>query len=100
MNFDNEMKLNFDVLDMIDIYPFIEVWADPDDIMDNIEVAYDNHEFSKEVEEIVQGDILQGFIFNLISTEDFIDYLHDRYGTIFNSEVKYWVASRGTDANI
>ena len=98
MNFDDDMRLNFRVLDMIDIYPFIEVWADPDDIMDNIEVAYDNHEFPKEVEEIVQGDILQGFIFNLISTEDFIDYLHDRYGTTFNSEVKYWVASRGTNS--
>lgn len=97
MNFDDDMRLNFSVLDMIDIYPFIEICAEPEEIMDNIEAAYDNHEFSKEVEEIVQGDILQGFIFNLISTEDFIDYLHDRYGTTFDSEVRYWVANRGTN---
>lgn len=98
MSVDDAIRLNFSVLDMIDIYPFINRGADPSDIMDDIEEAYDNHEFSKEVEQIVQGDALQGLIFNLISTEDFIDYLHNRYGTTFDNEIKYWVVNRGTNS--
>ena len=98
MSIDDAIRLNFELLDKIDLLPFINEREDPYDIMDAIEGAYEDHEFSKEVEAIVEGDTLQGFIFNYVSVEDFIEYLHSRYGTTFNSEIKYWVVNRGTDA--
>ena len=98
MSIDDAIRLNFELLDKIDLLPFINEREDPYDIMDAIESAYEDHEFSKEVETIVEGDTLQGFIFNYVSVEDFIEYLHSRYGTTFNSEIKYWVVNRGTDA--
>lgn len=98
MSIDDAIRLNFELLDKIDLLPFINEREDPYDIMDAIEGAYEDHEFSEEVEAIVEGDTLQGFIFNYVSLEDFIEYLHSRYGTTFNSEIKYWVVNRGTDA--
>jgi len=98
MSIDDAIRLNFELLDKIDLLPFINEREDPYDIMDAIEGAYEDHEFSEEVETIVEGDTLQGFIFNYVSVEDFIEYLHSRYGTTFNSEIKYWVVNRGTDA--
>lgn len=97
MSIDDAIRLNFELLDKIDLLPFINEHEDPYDIMDAIEGAYEDHEFSEEVEAIVEGDTLQGFIFNYVSLEDFIEYLHSRYGTTFNSEIKYWVVNRGTD---
>lgn len=97
MSIDDAIRLNFELLDKIDLLPFINEREDPYDIMDAIEGAYEDHEFSEEVEAIVEGDTLQGFIFNYVSLEDFIEYLHSRYGTTFNSEIKYWVVNRGTD---
>lgn len=98
MSIDDAIRLNFDLLDKIDLLPFVNEREDPYDIMDAIEGAYEDHEFSEEVEAIVEGDTLQGFIFNYVGLEDFIEYLHSRYGTTFNSEIKYWVVNRGTDA--
>lgn len=97
MSIDDAIRLNFELLDKIDLLPFINEREDPYDIMDAIKGAYEDHEFSEEVEAIVEGDTLQGFIFNYVSLEDFIEYLHSRYGTTFNSEIKYWVVNRGTD---
>ena len=99
MSYDDAMRLNFDILDKIDLFPFITERANPTDIMRSIEDAYENHKFSREIEILVEDyDTLQGFLFNYVGVEDFIDYLHDRYGTTFNSEVKYWVVNRGIDA--
>lgn len=99
MSYDDAIRLNFDILDKIDLFPFITERANPVDIMRSIEDAYDNHKFSQEIENLVEdNDTLQGYIFNYVCVEDFIDYLHSRYGTTFNSEVKYWVVNRGTDA--
>ena len=98
MSIDDAIRFNFELLDKIDLFPFINEREDPYDIMNAIEGAYEDHEFSEDVGAIVEGDILQGFIFNYISMEDFIEYLHSRYGTTFNSEIKYWVVNRGTDA--
>ena len=100
MSIDDAIRLNFELLDKIDLLPFINEREDPYDIMNAIEGAYEDHEFSEDVEAIVEGDTLQGFIFNYIGMEDFIEYLHSRYGTTFNSEIKYWVVNRGTDANV
>lgn len=99
MNYDDAIRLNFDILDKIDLFPFITKRANPADIMRSIEDAYDNHKFSQEIENLVEdNDTLQGYLFNYVSVEDFIDYLHSRYGTIFDSEVKYWVVNCGTNA--
>ena len=99
INYDDAMRLNFDILDKIDLFPFITERANPTDIMRLIEDAYENHKFSREIEILVEDyDTLQGFLFNYVDVEDFIDYLHDRYGTTFNSEVRYWVVNRGTNA--
>lgn len=98
MSIDDAIRLNFELLDKIDLLPFINERENPYDIMDAIEGAYEDHEFSEEVEVIVEGDTLQGEIFNHVCMEDFMDYLHNRYGTTFNSEIKYWVVNRGTDA--
>ena len=98
MSIDDAIRLNFELLDKIDLLPFINEREDPYDIMNAIEDAYENHEFSEDVGAIIEGDTLQGFIFNYVGVEDFIEYLHSRYGTTFNSEIKYWVVNRGTDA--
>ena len=99
MSIDDAIRLNFEVLDKIDLFPFINEQVSPIDIMTSIENAYENHTFSREIEILVEdNDTLQGYIFNYVSIENFMDYLHSRYGTTFNSETKYWVVNRGTDA--
>ena len=89
MTFDDAFKYNKELLDRLDLAPYIHAWEDPRDIMTAIEDAYADHEFPEEIDEVVEDDPLDGFIFNYFSTEDFMDYLHERYGTNFNSEIRY-----------
>ena len=88
---DKDLAYNVRLLDKLDLKPFIHHKMSPTDIMYEIEDAYDNHAFSEEIDKIIEGDILKGDIFNCIGVEDFMDYLNERYGTRFDSEVTYWV---------
>jgi len=56
MNYDDTMRLNFDILDKIDLFPFITERANPTDIMRSIEDAYENHKFSQEIEILVEDN--------------------------------------------
>lgn len=94
MHWEDAMKLNFTVLDMIDFTPYIEQADTIDDIRDAVNNAYDNNEFGEEVKTIVEGDTLQGFIFNCITDDDLMDYLHDHYNINFQEEVTYYVTNK------
>ena len=88
-------KFNYNIrlLDKIDMKPYIERGDSPDEIMEKIENAYENHELPKEVEELAQHEFLLGDIFNQVSTSDFMDYLENRYNIGFCDEIHYWVGS-------
>ena len=86
-------EYNLTLLDKIDLKRFIERGDSPGDIMDKIENAYEDHEFPEEIDKIVQGPILKGYFFNYIGTDDFMDYLHEKYNIGFYDEIHYWVGS-------
>lgn len=80
-----------ELLDKIDIKPFIHSGYTPAMIMEDIEHAYEDHEFPEEIDKIVESSDFEGYFFNWMGIYDFMDYLHDRYEVCWSDEITYWV---------
>ena len=91
MSIDEAIRLNFSLLDKIDFQPYISNATTIYDIRQAVQGAYEDHEFSPEIEAVIEGDTLQGYVFNWIDDEDLITYLRDNYNMEFREETTYWV---------
>lgn len=70
-------------LDTLDLLPYLEKYQDINIIMDRIEENFaKNYPYIKE----------EGYLFNNISTLEFMDYLIRRYGTKFYEHTTYTIA--------
>ena len=67
-------ELTYKILDSIDLVPYIKKWVDDDVrcLMDELEDEYDESP-------AVCNKLMQGYLFNVIGPEEFIDYLEKRY---------------------
>ena len=92
MYIEDAVKINFDLLDMIDLSEFIEPGIDPRDIMDDVQENYEEGNYSDEINEIIDGEVLQGNVFNYISVEDFMNYLTEKYNITFTEELRYYIS--------
>ena len=92
MYIEDAVKINFDLLDMIDLSDFIEPGIDPRDIMDDVQENYEEGNYSDEINEIIDGEVLQGNVFNYISVEDFMNYLTEKYNITFTEELRYYIS--------
>lgn len=85
--FEKGYKYNLSILDKLDLSRFLisgkTIW----DIRGEIEDAYDDNEFSPEITEMVENDIMQGFIFNYLSEDEFMDYLVEKYNIHIKEDV-------------
>jgi hypothetical protein len=77
------MKLEKELLDKIDLRPFIRHNKTLTDIINDIEDAYADGKFSSEVKAIVEASPFDGYIFNFMCDYDIMFYLEQRYGTMF-----------------
>lgn len=89
--FDLGEKKQKELLDKLDLKPFIHSGYTPAMIMEEIENAYEGHEFPAEIDEIIESPLFEGCFFNFWSEDDFMDYLHDRYNIYWYDEIRYWV---------
>lgn len=87
-------EYNYKILDSIDLYPYI---IEGNDIIDTI------HEIENAVEvnriygnEIIDNNIMQGYIFNYLSIDEIMEYLQKRYNTRFSEHISYTVYNKGT----
>lgn len=71
-----EEKFSFETLDKIDFLPYLEKLSDESheiwDLIDLVEKDYDNTD-------LTNNPIHEGSLFNWISSEEFGDYLEERY---------------------
>lgn len=67
-------ELTYSILDSIDLVPHIKKYVDDDVrcLMDELELEYGDSEQT-------DNELMQGFLFNVIGPEEFIDYLEKRY---------------------
>jgi hypothetical protein len=90
MNEVDILKNDIEVLNKIDVMKYIDIGDEPEDIMFRIQCAYEDHELDESLDEIVE-DVLNGSIFEFMTTEDFMRYCTYRYNILWGSEVRYWV---------
>ena len=91
MTYEEEYQIQCDLLDKLDLLPFLNYDSTIGEIMDSIQNAYDDHEFPDWVDEIVEAEPLKGYIQNLMCEDDFMDYLEHRYGTRFREHTTYYI---------
>lgn len=70
MTYEEEMKRQYDILDQYDFLPYLEIYDDVDELMYNFEYECNTDGLPED---------FQKCVFNYCSTEDFIEYLHQRY---------------------
>lgn len=70
MNYKEEMKRQYEILDQYDFERYLEIYDDLDSLMFNFEYECNIDNLPPE---------FQNCVFNFISTEEFADYLADRY---------------------
>lgn len=97
MTYEEEIKLQEDLLDKLDLRPYIKLHMKHWEIADAIEDAYDDHEFSEEIEKIVEAYPFDGYILNFYNSLDLMEYLEKRYGTRFREESYYVVMREARD---
>ncbi len=93
MTYEEEYKLQEELLNKLDLRPYIKLHMKHWEIADAIEDAYDDHEFPEEIDKIVEAPPFCGYILNFFNSEDLMEYLEERYGTRFREE-SYYVVSR------
>lgn len=94
MYYDEYAKRNCEILDELDLLRFISREDTLLNIIDKIVQAVDiNGVYGKEVLDKYE-DFLEGNIFNYLSSEEIMDYLHSRYGTQFQEITEYYVVRR------
>ena len=81
MTYEEEMELQYKILDQFDFIPYLELYDDIDDLMYNFEYECDLILLPPEFEQCV---------FNFINTEEFVDYLTKRYPQYNFLEVTTW----------
>ena len=96
MIYEEEYKLQEKLLNKLDLRPYIKLWMNVGEIFEAIEDAYEDHIFPEEIDAIVEAPPFDGYILNLFSSDDLMDYLEKRYGTRFKEEF-YYVVTKETD---
>lgn len=88
---------------VVDLLP-IEDYLVPGDeliaIMDHIQLDYERDDLNlsaadyAELQELVEGPVMRGFVFNWMTESELATYLREEYGTRILEEeiVKYWIA--------
>ena len=70
MTYKEEMRRQYEVLDQYDFTPYLEIYNDLDLLMFNFEYECNTDNLPED---------FQNCVFNYCSTEDFIEYLNQRY---------------------
>jgi len=96
---DNEEKYNYNLLDKIDLKPYLKKWASIYDVIDSIEDDISCGVFEADIMAALDDPIMKREIFNYIGPDEFMDYLNKRYGTIFRERVDYYIIEVGNDIN-
>ncbi len=92
--FEAGYQYTIQVLDNINIKPFLEVGYDVETIMNNIR----DNAYSDEITAMIENTPLNGMIFNFFNEQDFITYINKRYPEVtFEEGNTYWVTSNGAD---
>lgn len=97
MTYEEEYKLQAELLDKLDLRPYIKLGMKHWDIADAIEDAYDDHAFPEEIDKIVEAPPFNGYILNFYNSDDLMDYLHERYGTRFREYSYYEVVKEANN---
>lgn len=77
---DKHLARNIEFLDTINVRGYLQAGKDLYDIVDEIERDYNKT--------VSDDPILQGCVFNCMSTDEFADYITERFGIRVNEEVK------------
>ena len=91
----NAEQYNYNLLDKIDLKPYLAKWASVYDIMDSIEDDVYSKIFDADVMAALDDPIMKHEIFNYIGSEEFMDYLNKRYGTKFGERIDYYIIDIG-----
>lgn len=98
-DWDKAEKYNYNILDKINLKPYLAKWKSINDIMEEIEDDAFSEAFEADVRIALEDPIMQGDIFNWISAEEFMDYLEKRYNTKFQEKIDYYIIDTGNDIN-
>lgn len=63
----------------------------PEVIMNMIQDSYDNHEWPLEVSAIFDNSPFDGYVFQSINVEEFMEYCALKYNVTWREEVRYWL---------
>ena len=91
----NAEQYNYNLLDKIDLKPYLAKWKSINDIMEEIEDDAFSGVFGADVKAALEDPIMKNEIFNYIGTYEFMDYLNKRYGTKFNERIDYYIIDIG-----
>lgn len=91
----NAEQYNYNLLDKIDLKPYLAKWKSINDIMEEIEDDAFSGVFGAEVKAALKDPIMKNEIFNYIGTYEFMDYLKRRYGTVFRERIDYYIIDIG-----
>lgn len=94
MYYDEYAKRNCEILDELDLLPFISREDTITNIIDKIEQAVElDGVYGRDILDKYE-DFLKGCIFNHLGTYEIMDYLNKRYGTQFQAITEYYVVKR------
>lgn len=89
-------KENMEVLDKLDLLPFISRDDTINDVRDKIQTAAELHRMFDDIIDL-DCDLLQGSIFNWLNDYDLMNYFEQRYGTEFQEVTEFYVRRRGEE---
>ena len=94
MYYDEYAKRNCEILDELDLLPFISREDTITNIIDKIEQVVElDSIYGRDILDKYE-DFLEGCIFNYLCTYEIMDYLNKRYGTQFQEITEYYVVKR------
>lgn len=93
LTYEEEYALQEELLNKIDLRPYIKLHMKHWEIADAIQDAYEDHEFPTEINSIVEAPPFNGYITNLFDNADLMEYLEKYYGTRF-TECSYYEVTR------
>lgn len=91
MEIHDAIRYNESVLDKIDFKHLLTIGATPDEVMSLMDEMASYNSYDDDIMEMINGDTLEGYLFNYINREDFMEYCSSRYGVSWNSEVRYQI---------
>ena len=92
-------QYNYNLLDRIDLTPYLHKWSSIYDIIDEIEEDAFQGVFEADVRAMLDDPMMKGEIFNYIGSMEFIDYLTEKYGVVFHERIDYYIADIKNDIN-